>query len=505
LSVHAARGTGWSSSAGRVLGQAVIGSLAGPLPARLVDEVLAECGAVQRRFRVLPARFGVYFVLGLCLFRGMGYPAVLRELVAGLEGRLGAAGWGFPSGTALSRLRARLGEAPFAALAGRLASALTPAGGEPWSRVCGLTAAGWDGTILEVPASAANVAALGRRRGWHYPQVRLVALVACGTRAVLGAAVGAAGERELAGELLGRLAAGMLVLADRGFYSFGLWRQAAATGADLLWRVSSPLQLPVLRVLPDGSWLSAVTDPVQGHRASNRRSYRKTSARPRKAPRPRRIPAVPVRVIAFTLTVTSDDGTTRTEGYRLVTTLLDPAAAPAAELAAAYARRWAVETSFQELKTYLRGPGTILRSRDPAGVRQELWAFLVVYQAIRILICAAAAGAGLDPGRVSFTVTLHAIRRHHATARDHPAAARAAIEADILDPRQLVRHRPGRAFPRITRHAAPGPPRATGTDPPPAPLPHRQAHTITITPPAPPPPATPRQPQPPRKPPAPSP
>lgn len=492
MRVHAARGSGWGSSAGRVLALAVMGPLAGVVPPGLVDGVLAECGAVQRRFRVLPARLGVYFVLGLCLFRGLGYPAVLRELTAGLEGRLAGAGWGFPSGTALSRLRGRLGEAPFAALLGALASPLAGAAGEA-GRACGLLAVGWDGTVLEVPASAANVAALGRQRGTHYPRVRVVALVACGTRAVLAAAAGAAGERELAAGLTGALRAGMLLLADRGFYSAQLWAAAAGTGADLLWRVSRNLDLPALRVLPDGTWLSAVPDPAEVHRAANRRYYRRTTTRPRKVARPRKTRATPVRVIAFTLTVASAGGGTRDEHYRLVTTLLDPAAAPARELAAAYARRWAVETAFAELKTYLRGgPGTVLRSGDPAGVRQELWAFLVIYQAIRIVICAAAAGAGLDPERVSFTTALHAIRRH-AGHRD-PAAARAAVEADILDPRSLVRHRPGRAYPRITRRAAPAPTRA-GTS---SPAPVRQAITITITTPATAPRPDPRQPQQPR-------
>jgi hypothetical protein len=477
-----------------VLSGAVIGPLAGLVAPGLVDEVLAECGAVQRRFRRLPARFGVYFVLGLCLFRGLGYPAVLRQLVAGLEQGLAGAGWEFPSPTALSRLRGRLGEAPFAALLGRLASPLAWAGG-PGSRVCGLLAVGWDGTVLEVPASAANVAALGRQRGAHYPQARLVALVACGTRAVLGAAMGAAAERELAGELLGVLGKGMLLLADRGFFSFDLWCGAAGTGADLLWRVKGDLRLPLIRVLPDGSCLSLLPSRDQARRAANRRHYLKTSARPRRRTRPRPVTGTPVRVIAFSLAITGSDGRTRGESYRLLTTLLDPAAAPAAELAAAYARRWAVETAFQELKTYLRGgPGTVLRSGDPAGVRQELWAFLVIYQAIRIVICAAAAGAGLDPGRVSFTAALHAIRRH--AHRGDPATALAAVETSILDPRSLVRCRPGRAYPRLTRRAAPGP---AAAGPAPASLPHHQTCTITITPPPPPPPTGPDQPRQPRR------
>ena len=497
MPVNAARLPGWSSGAGRVLSRAVIGPLAGQLPPGLVDEVLAECGAVQRRFRLLPARFGVYFVLGLCLFRGAGYPAVLRQLVAGLEGRLGAAGWACPSGTALSRLRGRLGEAPFAALLGRLAGPLAGAG-DSAGLVCGLLAAGWDGTAAEVRASPANVAVLGRARGAHYPQVRLVALVACRSRAVLAAALGpsagrGSGERALARQLLPALRAGMLLLADRGYYSLSLWREAAATGADLLWRVKGNLPLAAVAVLPDGSWIAEIAGRRDAQRAANRRYYRKTSARPRRAQRRRPpAPGTTVRVIAFTLVITRGDGTARTEACRLITTLLDPAAFPAAELAAAYARRWAVETAFAEIKTCLRGPGTVLRSGDPAGARQELWAFLVLYQAIRILICAAAAGAGLDPGQVSFTTTLHAIRRHHAAA---PAAALAAVEADILDPRHLIRHRPGRAWPRARRTAAP---RAST---PAAPLAHRQATTITITPPDPPPPAPQHQPQQPPQPP----
>jgi hypothetical protein len=255
--------------------------------------------------------------------------------------------------------------------------------------------------------------------------------------------------------------------------------------------VKGDLRLPLTRVLPDGSCLSVLPSRDQARRAANRRHYLKTSTRPRRRTRPRPVTGIPVRVIAFTLAITGSDGRIRTESYRLLTTLLDPAAAPAAELAAAYARRWAVETAFAELKTYLRGgPGTVLRSGDPAGVRQELWAFLVIYQAIRIVICAAAAGAGLDPGRVSFTTTLHAIRRD--ARRGDPATALAAVEASILDPRSLVRCRPGRAYPRLTRRAAPGP---AAAGPAPASLPRHQTCTITITPPAPATPSGPDQPR----------
>ena len=189
---------------------------------------------------------GVYFVLGLRLHAGKPYRQVLVELTAGLAGPLAAAGWQVPASTALTRLRRRLGERPFELLLGRLRGPLSP-GRAPWSHICGLLAVAWDGTTVKAPASAGNIAVFGLPRGskqGHYPQVRLVTLIACGTRALIGAAIGplrgrGTGERALAGDLLGELRAGMLLLADRGFYGYRLWTAAAGTGADLLWRVTA--------------------------------------------------------------------------------------------------------------------------------------------------------------------------------------------------------------------------------------------------------------------------
>jgi hypothetical protein len=208
----------------------------------LADEVLAEAGeaaagrgagAGGQRFRALPGRLGVYFVLGLCLFSGEPYRQVLQELAGGLSAALRAAGWRVPASTALTRLRRRLGEKPFELLFSRLCCSLSP-GRAPWSDICGLLAVAWDGTTVTAAASAANVAAFGRQGGarqLHYPQIRLVTLIACGTRGLLGAAIGplrGCGEGRLAGDLLRCLGTGMLLLADRGFYSFRL--RAAAAG-----------------------------------------------------------------------------------------------------------------------------------------------------------------------------------------------------------------------------------------------------------------------------------
>src|SRR6202012_1851278 len=178
-------------------------------------------------------------------------------------------------------------------------------------------------------------------QGGHYPRARLAVLAACGTRALLGAAAGpfSTGERALAAGLTGALRPGMLLLADRGFYSWKLWHQAAGTGAHLLWRLSGHLHLPLTRVLPDGSWLARVDDPYQKqlrHNRNHKNRSRRTGRPPEAGPLPG---AATVRVIEFTLTPAGDDGSPRPERYRLIPPLLAPRAPPAAELAAAYARR----------------------------------------------------------------------------------------------------------------------------------------------------------------------
>jgi len=254
----------------------------------------------------------------------------------------------------------------------------------------------------------------------------------------------------------------MLLIADRGFYGYRLWTAAAATGADLLWRVKAGTHLPVVRPLPDGSWLTHINDPaaVQArlHRNGQRRR-RGSTLGPDTGP----LPGITVRVIEFVITITAGGGT-RTERYRLITTLLDHRAAPAADLAAGYAWRWAIETGFAEFKTCLRGAGRILRGRTPDLARQELWAYLGLYQAIRAVICVAAGTAGIDPDRISFTATLHAVRRTLTTARTRPRAALAETQADILT--DLVPRREGRICPRaVTRPSSPYPSRNNRTGP----------------------------------------
>ena len=190
-------------------------------------------------------------------------------------------------------------------------------------------------------------------------------------------------ESELARRLFGRLQAGMLLIADRGFTGFDLWRAAAATGADLLWRVKNTAVLPVVQQLADGSYLSR----IYAARDKNKHAD-----------------PITVRVVEYTL---AGQGAV----YRLITTITGPAQAPALALAALYAQRWEFETSLDELKTHQGAPRLVLRSQAPGGVQQEVYGFLLVHYAIRTLMHQAALDAGLDPDRVSFTRTLRLVRR----------------------------------------------------------------------------------------------
>lgn len=454
MSGHGAMGTGWSSSVGRLLTGVGGGVLARQIPPGLVDEVLEITGRSQRRFRALPARLGVYFVLALCLFSGSGYASVIATLVAGRRDRLEAAGWRLPSSTALTKLRRRLGAAPFELLFRRL-SGSWPSLRTPGSHAFGLLLVAWDGTNLDLADSPGNAEAFGRpscKKGEAgYPQSRAVVLITCGSRRIIDAVFGTyrSGERALAEQLLPALKVGMLLLADRGYPGYRLWCAAQATGADLLWRVPADRHLPVQRVLPDGSYLSRLTDPADSHRQANKRARCRKAGHAPPAPLAPRGPVV--RVVEAVITVRTDDGTVRTGHYRLVTTLLDPRLAPAQELAATYARRSAVETGFREIKTYLRGSHRALRATDPEVARQELWAYLIVYQAIRLIIChAALRGEDLEPARISFTAARDAVRNSIATTPRDTEAHCEQLYRDLTR-RLITKHVTCRTCPRMAK------------------------------------------------------
>ena len=474
---------GWLSPRGRVLARAGIGILTWVIPAGLVDDAVGDGLAWEMRLRALPARLGVYFVLGCALLSGEPYGEVIRQVTAGLGRALAAAGWQPPATTALTGVRRRVGEKPLESVFRRLCSALSP-GRAAWSHLGGLLVVAVDGTTVSVCDSPPNAAAFGRPGSSQgqaaNPALRLVMLAACGTRGVLDAVMGpvrgkGTGEQALAGRLLGSLHPGLLLLADRNFYSYALWQASAVTGADLLWRVKASMHLPVVRELPDGSWLARISDP----RAVQARLHKNGQRRRRGSPLPPEtgpLPGITVRVIEYMLAVATADGKTRTERYRLITTLTDWRAYPAAQLAACYTRRWAIETGYAEIKTSLRGPGRVLRGKTPDLARQELWAYLAIYQALRLLIARAAARSRLDPARISFTAALNAARRTMGTGPGQITAALEAADTEMLS--CLVPLRQGRICPRAVKQTRSGHKSRRSHQ---GPLSQHAEYTITIT------------------------
>ncbi|MET7617894.1 IS4 family transposase [Streptomyces sp. NPDC005408] len=372
-----------------------LGLLTWVYPPGLVDRVVSACGRSEQRQRLLPARLVVYFVLGLALFSPAPYLEVLRHLVEGLRG-LGLLGnWRVPAKSSLFRARQRLGSEPlrvlFATTAKPMATEATP--GAFWR---GLRLLAVDGTCWDVADSEANETAFGRPGSGRgsgrsaFPQVRMAALVEIGSHAVLDAELAGCrtGEVTLVSRLPRSAGPGQLVLADREFLGVPLWQAFTATGADLLWRVPANRVLPVTRQFRDGSWLSHI-------RASSGRA--------------RKEPPVVVRVLAYRLKDRAGEG--ETDGYRLVTTLLDARRYPARQLAALYRERWEIESVFAEIKTHQRGAHVVLSSKTPDGALQQIWAHLLVHHALRELMLRTAATRGLDPDRISFTETLRSARR----------------------------------------------------------------------------------------------
>jgi hypothetical protein len=375
------------------------------LPLSRVHAALQAQGRASRRQRELPAHVVVYYVICLALFMQVSCREVLRCLLEGLAWLLGPGQALKVTGkSGISQARTRLGWEVMRQLYGEVVKPLAvEATRGAWYR--GWRLVSLDGSTLAVADEKDNERAFGcpanSRGQGAYPHLRFVSLVENGTHILFAARLGsyATGEIALAEEVIAGLQRGMLCLADRYFFSYRLWNRARAGGADLLWRVKKDLRFPVEQRLSDGSYLS--------------RTY--PSARARRD----QTEGVVVRVIVYRL-----EGVPGAEpAYRLVTTLLDPAQAPAEELAALYHERWEIEGAFDELKTHLRGAQIVLRSKTPDLVRQEFYGLLLAHFAIRGLMHEAALKAGEDPDRLSFVHAVRVIRRKLPLAGAIPPSA----------------------------------------------------------------------------------
>ena len=400
-----------------------LGALTQIVPFEMVDAALAETGTVQSRVRDLPSRVVVYLLLAAALFADCGYRQVWARMIAGLDGLAVAT----PTAAALAAARRRIGAAPLAALFDLLRG---PAAGPATAGVRwhGRLVAAFDGTTMCCADTPANLAVYRKGGGHHggtgYPMVRLLALVACGTRALLQTTFGptSVGETRYAAGLLPAVGPGMIVLGDRNFAAADLIAALAERGADLLIRIKAGRRLPVCARCADGSFIS-------------------------------RIGPVEVRVICCQITLATPAGR-RSEVYQLVTTVTD-ADCPATEIVGLYHQRWEIETAYGELKQSLLG-GRVLRARTPAGLEQEIYAVLAAYQALRIAIAdATVTRPDVDPDRGSFTVALHAARDQVIKAAgvlaDPVLDLVGAIGRQVLD--NLLPDRRCRTSPRVVKRA----------------------------------------------------
>ena len=379
--------------------------LARVYPPEQVHQALNEHGVNSQRIRSFPAVAVTYYCMALSLYPEAAYEEVFAVVAQGLAWMQGSAAVPTLAKSSISAARGKIGCAPLQALHQRACLPLANPVEHPQAFYAGLRLVAFDGSNFEVPDEAANAAAFGYpgSRTGHaaYPQAQCAVLVECTTHAIIGANLGPyrAAEWEVCKPLLSRLKPGMLCLADRGFNGYGHWKAAVDTGAQLLWRCVANRQLPVVTALADGSYLSVIYPDTKSRRS--------------------RSGEITLRVIEYSL-----PGVPQAEQrYRLLTTLLDPAQAPALELAALYHERWEVEAVFDELKTHLQQRRRVLRSKTPEGVRQEFYGWVLAHYAVCWLMHEAASTQRIQQRSLSFTGHVHLIRRAQPRSGAFPPSA----------------------------------------------------------------------------------
>jgi hypothetical protein len=397
---------------GRLTDWISLGVLASSVPRDAVDEAVMAAGKQAKRSDgKLPPHVMVYFAMAMALFAEEDYEEIAVRLSETLSGwGCWDEQWSVPTSGGITQARARLGVEPvktvFEVVAVPVAGELTRGAFLGTWRLMAIDGFEWD-----APDTEANVAGFGYggsvEHATPFPKVRVVTISECASHAVVAAAMAgtSTGEQVLARQVWPRLQPDWLLIADRNFFNWADWHAATAEGAELLWRLKSNHRLPVLEVLADGSCRSVVINPSVHNQKTRARLI--DAARRGEPLDPER--AVAARVVEYTV---DDRGAQpQPETIRLVTTILDPAAAPAPLLAQAYHQRWEHETGNNQLKTHLRGPGRVLRSQSPDMVRQEIYGYLLTHYALSALICRAATEADIDPDRVKFLRTVRIVRR----------------------------------------------------------------------------------------------
>ena len=363
------------------------------IPQHAIDEVIALEGVQHRRERRLTASLTIWIVIALHLYPTVAIAGVLRKLARGLRLVWSDPSIPLPADSAIAARRQQLGARPVVALFKRICKPMaTPQ--THGAFLFGLRAVAIDGTSEDAPDTPANAKAFGRHptgRGKSaFPQLQGVYLVECGTHAIFDAGFWPCSTSERVGgfRVLRSIQRGMLVLWDRGFHDFDMFKAVRERGAHVLSRLPSHARPEVVRVLSDGSLLARIRPSDYARRKAGEH--------------------ILVRVITYTINDPALPG--YGEEHRVITTLLNPRTAPAHEVACGYHERWEAEVTIDEVDTHQRLVGRMLRSLTPMGVVQELYGILLAHYAVRWLMHQAALRQGIDPDRLSFVHAIEVIR-----------------------------------------------------------------------------------------------
>lgn len=407
-------------------------------------QALQAHGAATVRRRKLPAEQALWLVIGMGLFRDHSIQQVAHHLDLVLPSSQPGTGTPSLTSAAVVQARNRLGAGPLEQLFQQVATAwaVPSAARHAWR---GLSVFGIDGSSLRVPDTPENAAAFGRpatgRAGAGYPQVRLAALMALRSHLLAGLAVGpwTTGEVTLAAGLWDLIPDQSLTILDKGFLSYGHLSQLQAGGRQRHWLIpaKSNLQFQVVKRLGPKDHLVEIT-----HRAPARRQF----------------PDLPE-------TMTFRRIQYHRQGFRprtLLTSLLDPVAFPAAEIAALYHERWELELGFDELKTHTLEREETLRSKTPERILQEVWGLALAYNLVRWHMEQIAGHVGVVPSRISYRHTLLLLRgfwlsawfASPGTLPRHLATLATQTQLLVLPPR-----RTRRAYPRKVKIKMSGYPR----------------------------------------------
>lgn len=364
------------------------------IPSEMIEQAIGETRSQQQRQRKLPSGLVISLVIAMSLWSSVAMRTVLKNLVNGLSHQwIGLAQyWQVPNSGSISEARQRLGCAVMTRLFELVARPMASAQTE-FALIGGLRVMAVDGTVMDVPDSAANARVFGypgTKPGTKaaFPKARLVLLIETSTHLIVDALICPyrIGERVRIQKLLRSVSSGMLLMWDRGLHSYKMVNATIKQSCHYLGRLPANVKFEIDEVLEDGSYLSWINPDGKSRKQGAQK--------------------IRVRIIEYAI---DDDGEPKT--YRLITSLMDLTAFPALLLATEYHQRWEIESTIDELKTHLLGRKILVRSLNPREVVQEIYGWLLGHWSIRYLMFQAAETAEISPLRISFTGTLNVIRR----------------------------------------------------------------------------------------------